>query len=273
MARTRAWIVPVFLAALCCLGVALPLGAHAAYAQDDPDCVEPGLDIHKWTSGFVTNSSPYTLAVSMCYNHRGLIVPGGESPPERWDVEGLWSLNASGGGKHVYKLGWGNWHVYDSGDLLPGYAYLGGTAWCRQCGWLKKPRRGWNADVAPEYVLLVGKVMHCNASGGACVWAEPDARPLVALYDKPDYKIPLADATAVSRFEIAYPTKPESLRMQDGYHAFLYKTTGADAPRVCIEHGAPDLKTLRYPDGTRVGRHVEAVQVEQGECPAEQIAG
>jgi hypothetical protein len=61
--------------------------------------------------------------------------------------------------------------------------------------------------------------------------------------------------------------------MQDGYHAFLYKTTAADAPRVCIEHGTPDLKALRYPDGTRVGRHVEAVQVEQGECPAEQIAG
>jgi hypothetical protein len=160
VARIRAWSVRVFLAALCCLGVALALGAHAAYAQ-------------------------------------GVIVPGGESPPDRWDVEGLWSLNASGGGKHVYKLGWGNWHVNDSGNLLPGYAYLGGTAWCRPCGWLIKPRRGWNADVAPEYVLLVGKVMHCNASGGDYVWAKPDTRPLVALYDKPDYKIPLADATRI----------------------------------------------------------------------------
>ena len=132
----------------------------------------------------------------------------------------------------------------------------------------EKARRGWNADVAPDYVLLVDKVLHCNASGGTCVWAEPDAPPLVALYDKPDYKAPLADATAISRFEIASPTKPESLRVQDGYHAILYETTAADAPQVCIEHGAPDLKTLRYPDGTRVGRHVEVLELEQGKCPA-----
>ena len=268
MARTGAWIVAVFFAAVCCLGVALAFGAHAAYAQDDPDCVEPSLDIHKWTNGYVTNSSPYTLAVSMCYSHRGEIAPGGESPRDRWDVEGLWSLNPSGGGKHVYKLGWGDWHVYASSDLLPGYAYLSGTAWCRQCGWLKKARHGWNSDVAPDYVLLVDKIMHCDTSGGACIRAVPDAPPLVALYDKPDYRAPLADAAVVSRFEVASPTKPESLRMQDGYHAFLYKTTAADAPRVCIEHGAPDLKLLRYPDGTRVGRHVEAVELEKGRCPA-----
>ena len=56
--------------------------------------------------------------------------------------------------------------------------------------------------------------------------------------------------------------------MQDGYHAILYETTAADAPQVCIEHGAPDLKALRYPDGTRVGRHVEVVELEQGKCPA-----
>ena len=80
MARTRAWIVAVFLAAICSLGITLAFAAHAAHAQDDPDCVEPGLDIHKWTNGYVTNSSPYTLAVSMCYSHRGEIAPGGESP-------------------------------------------------------------------------------------------------------------------------------------------------------------------------------------------------
>lgn len=267
MARTRAWIVPVVLAVFCCLGLALGFGVRPAHAQDDPDCVEPSLNVHKWTNGFVTNSSPFTLAVSMCYSHRGEIAPGGESPRDRWDVEGLWSLNRSGG-KHVYKLGWGSWHVHAGSDLLPGYAYLSGTAWCRECGWLKKPRHGWNDDVAPDYVLLVDKVMHCNATGGSCVWAQPDAPPLVALYDKPDYQFPIADATAVSKFEMARPTKPESIRIQDGYHAILYETTAAAAPHVCIEHGNPDLKTLRYPGGTRVGRHVGVVEVDQGKCPA-----
>ena len=268
MARTRAPLVLVFLSALCCFVFVFGFGTRSAYAQDDPDCVEPSLNIRKWTNGYVTNSSPYTLAVSMCYNHRGEIEPSGESPRDRWDVEGLWSLNRSGGGKHVYKLGWGNWHVYDSSDLLPGYAYLSGRAGCRQCGWLKKPRRGWNANVAPEYVLLVDKVMHCNTSGGSCIWAAPDAPPIVALYDQLDYKIPVADAAAVSRFVIPDPSRPESIRMQDGYHAFLFEDTDADAPQACVEHGAPDLNTLRYPDGTPIGGHVGAVQVEQGKCPA-----
>jgi hypothetical protein len=256
------------LSAPCCFSLgAQAVAAQDAVAQDDPDCVEPSLNYKKWTNGFVTNSSHYDLWVSMCRSYRGLIAPGGESPRDRWDVEGVWSLDRSGNGKHVYKLGWGNWHVYDSSDLLPGYAYLSGTAWCRTCGWLPKARRSWNSDVAPDYVLLVDRVLHCQASEGDCVWAENDVAPIVALYDLPGYKLPVADVGTVSRFEIAHPRQPESIRMQEGYHAILYRDATEGSPWVCVENFAPDLNALKYPDGRKVGGNVGIVEVGQGTCP------
>ena len=169
----------------------LPSAAHAAHAQDDPDCVEPSLDIHKWTNGFVTNSSPYTLCGFHVLQPSGRDCAGRRIPTRpvgcrRLVVAQPRPAAASTSTSSAGATGMST----TAATCCPATPTSAARPGAENAAGCKKPGRGWNADVAPDYVLLVDKVLHCNASGGNCVWAEPDAPPLVALYDKPDYKIP-----------------------------------------------------------------------------------